>query len=108
MGLVSACSLLRSAICRVSSCCWAAPTNRASASHLSWPRGTPGKPSLGVCGSGACRPLHLRSEVAASAHWLTLPAGKEVPLAGTVRAAPGCMTAEGGGVPLKGDTLQKT
>ena len=108
MGLVSAFSLSRSAICRVSSCCWAAPTDRAAASHPSWPRGTLGKASLGVCGGDACRPLHLRSEAAASAHRLPLPAGKEAPLAGTARAALGFMAAEGGGVPPKGDTLRKT
>lgn len=50
----------------------------------------------------------MRSEVAASAHRLPLPAGTEGPLAGTERAALGCVAAEGGGVPPKGDMLRKT
>lgn len=50
---------------------------------------------LDVCGSDACHSLHLRSEAAASAHQLPLPASKEAPLAGTARAAPGCWGRRG-------------
>lgn len=102
MGLVSACSLLYSAICRVSSYWEGRVTSGAAACHPSWTRGTPGKAFLGVCGGDACRPLHLRSKAAATAHQLPLPAGKEAHwqgLRGLSRAAwllreEGCLRRE--------------